>query len=190
MPGSLAILATNFQGEEQGRAFGVWAAASGIAPIIGPFVGGLLVDELSWRWIFIINVPLILVALWAAQRHIKESRDETASDDFDWIGALLVGLAVGGLSFGAIYGQQRQWQDPIAFVALARRGSGPDQPAVLLPSRTQSARAVVDVPLAQLLGHEPLDTADLWRAVRAAAVRSRCTCRARSATPPPRSAWR
>ena len=106
----LAILATNFQGEEQGRAFGVWAAASGIAPIIGPFIGGLLVDELSWRWIFIINVPLILVALWAAQRHIKESRDETASDDFDWIGALLVGLAVGGLSFGAIYGQQRQWQ--------------------------------------------------------------------------------
>ncbi len=119
VPGSLAILATNFQGEEQGRAFGVWAAASGIAPIIGPFVGGLLVDELSWRWIFIINVPLILVALWAAQRHIKESRDETSSDDFDWIGALLVGLAVGGLSFGAIYGQQRQWQDPIAFVALA-----------------------------------------------------------------------
>ena len=98
-------------------------AASGIAPIIGPFVGGLLVDELSWRWIFIINVPLIVVALWAAQRHIKESRDETASDDFDWIGALLVGLAVGGLSFGAIYGQQRQWQDPIAFVALAHRGT-------------------------------------------------------------------
>ena len=51
-------------------------------------------------------------------RYVKESRDEHASGNFDWLGALLVALAVGGLSFGAIYGQQRQWQDPIAFVAL------------------------------------------------------------------------
>ena len=118
VPGSLAILTTNFEGEEQGRAFGVWAAASGVAPIFGPLVGGLLVDNLSWRWIFLLNVPLIALAVYAAMRHVKESRDEHASGNFDWLGALLVALAVGGLSFGAIYGQQRQWQDPIAFIAL------------------------------------------------------------------------
>jgi EmrB/QacA subfamily drug resistance transporter len=118
VPGSLAILTTNFEGQEQGRAFGVWAAASGVAPIFGPLVGGLLVDNLSWRYIFLLNIPLIVVAVYAALRHVKESRDEHASGNFDWIGALLVALAVGGLSFGAIYGQQRQWKDPIAFIAL------------------------------------------------------------------------
>ena len=118
VPGSLAILSNNFSGVEQGRAFGVWAATTALAPIVGPFVGGLLVDNLSWRWIFLLNLPFIVVAIWAAQRHMKESRDEKASGRFDWLGALLVALAVGGLSFGGIYGQQRQWQDPLAFVAL------------------------------------------------------------------------
>ncbi|MEP7360234.1 MAG: MFS transporter [Chloroflexota bacterium] len=118
VPGSLAILTTSFDGPEQGRAFGIWASASALAPIIGPFVGGVLVDNLSWRWVFLINLPLIAIAAYAALRYMKESRDDQASGRFDWIGALLVAVAVGGLSFGAIYGQQRQWQDPIAFVAL------------------------------------------------------------------------
>ena len=118
VPGSLAILTTNFEGAEQGRAFGVWAAASAIAPIVGPFVGGLLVDTLSWRWVFLLNLPFAAVAVWAALRYMKESRDEQASGRFDWLGAVIVALAVGGLSFGAIYGQQRQWHDPVAFVAL------------------------------------------------------------------------
>ncbi len=118
IPGSLAILSNSFQGEEQGRAFGIWAAASGAAPIIAPFVGGLLVDYLSWRWIFLLNLPLIAVAIWAARRYVAESRDEHASGNFDWLGALLVAVAVGGLSFGAIYGEQRQWQSALAFAAL------------------------------------------------------------------------
>ena len=118
VPGSLAILTTNFEGEEQGRAFGIWAGASGIAPILGPFVGGLLVDEVSWRAIFLLNIPFIIVAVWASMRYVKESRNDEASSRFDWFGAFLVALAVGGLSFGAIYGQQRQWQSPLAFVAL------------------------------------------------------------------------
>ena len=118
VPGSLAILSNNFQGEEQGRAFGIWAAASGAAPIFGPFIGGLLVDYLSWRWIFALNLPLIAVAVWAARRYVAESRDEHSTGDFDWLGAFLVAVAVGGLSFGAIYGEQRQWQDPLAFAVL------------------------------------------------------------------------
>jgi EmrB/QacA subfamily drug resistance transporter len=118
VPGSLAILTNNFDGEEQGRAFGVWASASGLAPILGPFVGGLLVDNFTWRLVFLLNVPFVIIAVWAALKHVKESRNERASRNFDWLGAFLVALAVGGLSFGAIYGQQRQWQDPIAFVII------------------------------------------------------------------------
>src|SRR5437773_1737073 len=83
---ALPILPTNFGGAEQGRAFGVWAAASALAPIIGPFVGGLLVDTLSWRWVFLLNLPFAAVAVWAALRYMKESRDEQASGRFDWLG--------------------------------------------------------------------------------------------------------
>ena len=119
VPGSLAILTNNFEGEEQGRAFGIWAAASGLAPILGPFIGGILVDNFSWRWIFLLNLPFTLVALYAAVRYVKESRDERASGHFDWLGAFLVAVAVGGLSFGVIYGQQRQWQSPFAWAVLA-----------------------------------------------------------------------
>lgn len=118
VPGSLALITANFAGEERGSAFGVWAGASGATTVLGPFLGGVLVDTLTWRAVFFINVPLVAVAVWAAAR-VPESRNEEASPDFDWLGALIVGLAVGGLAFGAIYGQQRQWSDSIGFLALA-----------------------------------------------------------------------
>jgi len=81
-------------------------------------VGGLLVDTVSWRAAFLINVPLVAVALWATWRHVAESRDDQASGHFDWLGAVVVALAVGGLAFGAIYGQQRDWKDPVGFIAI------------------------------------------------------------------------
>ena len=119
VPGSLALLTANFSGQEQGRAFGIWAGASGATTILGPVVGGLLVDTVSWRAAFLINVPLVIVAAWATWRHVPESRDELASSHFDWLGAAVVALAVGGLAFGAIYGQQRAWRDPLGYIALA-----------------------------------------------------------------------
>ena len=119
VPGSLALITANFSGEEQGRAFGTWAGASGATTILGPVVGGLLVDTISWRAAFFINVPLVILAAWATWRHVPESRDERASPAFDWIGAAIVALAVGGLAFGTIYGQQRAWRDPIGYVVLA-----------------------------------------------------------------------
>lgn len=119
VPGSLAILTTTFEGQEQGRAFGVWASASGATTILGPFVGGLLVDAVSWRAVFFINVPLVLFAVWASLRHVQESRDDNASGRFDWLGAAVVFLAVGGLSFGAIIGQEYNWSGAVPFVALA-----------------------------------------------------------------------
>ncbi|HKC18069.1 MAG TPA: MFS transporter [Candidatus Dormibacteraeota bacterium] len=119
VPGSLALLTANFSGEEQGRAFGTWAGASGATTLFGPLLGGLLVDTISWRAAFFINVPLVALAAWATWKHVPESRDAAASPHFDWLGAAIVALAVGGLAFGAIYGMQRDWRDPIGYIALA-----------------------------------------------------------------------
>ena len=119
VPGSLALITANFSGEEQGRAFGTWAGASGATTILGPVVGGVLVDTISWRAAFFVNVPLVALAAWATWNHVRESRDEDATPTFDWIGAGIVAVAVGGLSFGTIYGQQRAWHDPIGYVAIA-----------------------------------------------------------------------
>src|SRR3981081_1266866 len=69
VPGSLALITANFEGEQRGWAFGVWAGASGATTVLGPFIGGLLVDTISWRAAFLINVPLLVVAPWAAYVH-------------------------------------------------------------------------------------------------------------------------
>jgi EmrB/QacA subfamily drug resistance transporter len=119
VPGALALLTANFSGEAQGRAYGVWAAATSATTILGPFIGGILVDTISWRVAFLINVPLVILAVWATVTHVPESRNERATGHFDWLGAAVVAIAVGGLSFGATYGQQREWRDPLAYVALA-----------------------------------------------------------------------
>ncbi|HYS28530.1 MAG TPA: MFS transporter [Candidatus Limnocylindria bacterium] len=119
VPGSLSLISAAFSGEEEGRAIGTWSAASAATTLLGPFVGGVLVDTISWRVAFLINVPLAVVALYAVVRHVQESKDPDASGHFDWLGATVVALAVGGLAFGAISGQQREWRDPLAYVSLA-----------------------------------------------------------------------
>src|SRR5438046_3830346 len=119
VPGSLALITANFSGEEQGSAFGTWAGASGATTILGPLVGGILVDTISWRAAFFINIPLVALAAWATWKHVPESRDEKATSSFDWVGAAIVAIAVGGLAFGAIYGMQRAWRDPVGYIALA-----------------------------------------------------------------------
>ncbi len=119
VPTSLAIISATFEGEERGRAFGIWAAASGATTLLGPPLGGFLVDAISWRVVFLINVPLVLVALYAGYAQVAESRNPAARGRFDWLGAAVIAVAVGGLSFGAIRGQERQWADPIAWLALA-----------------------------------------------------------------------
>ena len=151
VPGSLALITHTFQGPERGSAIGLWAAAAAATAILGPFVGGTLVQTISWRAVFFINVPLIAIALWAAWRYVEESRDPDASRSFDWLGAVVVALAVGGLSFGAIYGQQHEWSDGIGqvailvgaiaavlFVVLMARGRHPLVPLGLFRSRNFS----------------------------------------------------
>src|SRR5207248_3367833 len=119
VPGSLALITGNFSGEEQGRAFGTWAGASGATTILGALIGGVLVGTISWRAAFFINVPLVAVAAWATWKNVPESRVEGKAPTFDWIGAAIVAISVGGLAFGTIYGQQRAWRDPLGYLILA-----------------------------------------------------------------------
>jgi len=146
VPGSLALLTVTFSGEAQGRAFGLWAAASAATTVLGPFVGGILIDSISWRAAFLINVPLLLVALWATWTYVQESRAEGAAGRFDWLGAFGVAVAVGGLSFGTIYGQQREWKDPVGFILL---GAG--------------ALATIALPFLMTRRRDPLIEPELFR---------------------------
>jgi len=117
VPGSLALVTASFSGEEQARAFGVWSGASAGVAVLGPMVGGLLVDALSWRAVFLINVPLVLVAVWLTRRYVGEGRVAAPSGSVDLPGTVLTALALAGLSVGAISGQQRGWSSS-ALVAL------------------------------------------------------------------------
>ena len=118
VPQSLAIIAATWEGEERGRTIGIWAAATAAITIAGPLVGGLLVQAVSWRAVFLVNVPIVVLGVYAL-RFVPESRDEHATGRFDWLGAAVIAVGVGGLAFGATRGEQQRWQDPIAFLALA-----------------------------------------------------------------------
>jgi EmrB/QacA subfamily drug resistance transporter len=158
VPGSLAIITATFDGEARARALGTWAAATSAVTLLGPLVGGLLVQAVSWRAAFLVNVPLIVLG-WYALRHVPESRDEQSTGRFDWLGAVVIWLAVGGLAFGLTRGQQRGWDDPLAWAAIAvgviallvfpvlmvRR------PDALVPPRLFRSRAFTTVNLSTLL---------------------------------------
>ena len=118
VPASLSILTAAFEGEARGRAIGLWASGTSATAIVGPVLGGFLVQAVSWRAAFLINIPLVAIGLWAGMR-MPESRDEEATGRFDWLGAGVIAVGVGGLAFGATRGQERAWQDPVAWAALA-----------------------------------------------------------------------
>ena len=99
VPQSLAIISASFPRETRGRAIGVWAAASAITTSLGPPLGGFLIDTLSWRVAFLINLPLSAVALWLTFTHVPESRDEKASGPLDWLGSALAAFSLGALTY-------------------------------------------------------------------------------------------
>jgi EmrB/QacA subfamily drug resistance transporter len=116
-PGSLAILQASFRPEDRARAIGAWSGLAGITGAAGPFVGGWLVQVASWRWIFLINLPLAVVVIVTATRYVPESRDPNAPDHTDVLGAALGALGLGGLTYGLV-----AWQDS-ALVSAAVLGS-------------------------------------------------------------------
>lgn len=120
VPGSLALISANFDKEHRGRAIGTWAGFTSIAAGIGPVLGGWLIEQLSWRWIFFINIPLAAVLLLITWKYVPESRDEDSPTSVDWISALLVTVGLGGIVFGLIESNTAGLSAPrvIAFITI------------------------------------------------------------------------
>ncbi len=102
MPESLALISVTFTGDERGRAIGTWSGFASIMGAAGPLIGGFLAQTASWRWVFVINVPLALAVIAIALLRVPESRDEDAAHAIDWSGALLATLGLGALVYGLI----------------------------------------------------------------------------------------
>ncbi len=152
VPGSLAIITALFEGPERARAFGIWASATAAVAVIGPPIGGALVEAFGWRSIFLLNAPLIAIGLFLAVRYVPELLSSAERTRFDWLGAVVGVVAIGGLAFGAIRGQQVSWSQPgptiilaigavalVAFPILMLRRRDPLVPPELFRNRTFSA---------------------------------------------------
>jgi EmrB/QacA subfamily drug resistance transporter len=111
-PASLALIVAAFPADERGQAIGTWTAYSGIAAVVGPLVGGCLVDALSWRWIFAINLPVILVAL-AIATQIPATAGGRARRRPDWLGAGLCAIGLAGPTIGLVRQPGLGWADPL-----------------------------------------------------------------------------
>jgi EmrB/QacA subfamily drug resistance transporter len=114
VPSSLALIISCFKGPAQSKAIGTWTAYTGVSFVIGPLLGGFLVDTLSWRWIFAINVLPIAVCLWLL--HLFEHPEETKHIKVDIVGALLCSIGFTGAVFGLIEQPNYGWSDPVIFV--------------------------------------------------------------------------
>jgi len=101
-PGSLSIIQATFQRADRATAIGAWSGLGGISAAIGPFVGGWLVQYASWRWAFLLNVPLAIVTVWITRVTVPETRDEQASRRFDVTGATLATVALAVTTYALI----------------------------------------------------------------------------------------
>ncbi|MDQ3914522.1 MAG: DHA2 family efflux MFS transporter permease subunit [Actinomycetota bacterium] len=117
VPGSLAIISTSFAPGDAGKAIGAWSGLSGVTTALGPFLGGYLVDSVSWRWIFVINLPLAAAAIWMASRHVPETMTGGARPDAG--GAITAAVALGGVTYGLIEGPGRGWNATSVVTAIA-----------------------------------------------------------------------
>ena len=118
VPGSLAIIAATFEGAERGKAVGTWTAWTGIATVIGPAGGGAVVEAISWRGIFWINIPLVIFTVLLTRSHVAESLDPEADRTIDYLGILMSALGLGGVVFGFIEQPTEGWGSPIVLIPL------------------------------------------------------------------------
>jgi EmrB/QacA subfamily drug resistance transporter len=112
-PASLAIIVAVFPESERGAAIGSWTAWGGIGYLAGPLIGGQIIDSTSWRWVFALNVPLVLITIALASRYAPERRAMERKPRLDGTGALLCALGLAGISFGLIEQPVLGWSDPL-----------------------------------------------------------------------------
>jgi EmrB/QacA subfamily drug resistance transporter len=118
VPGSLAIVASTFDGEARGKAVGTWTAWTGIATVLGPAGGGALIGLSSWRAIFWVNIPLIVATVALTLHVVEESRDEDAFLGIDWLGILLSAVGLGGPTFALIEQPANGWGSPMVWLPM------------------------------------------------------------------------
>ncbi len=151
VPGSLAIISASFNEEKRGRAIGTWSGFTAITAAIGPVIGGWLIQNVSWRAIFFINIPLAVVVLLISFWRVPESRDDDTTERLDWPGAALATVGLGGVVYGLIESSRLGFADKqvigallagvislTVFFALEARSRNPMLPLNLFRSRNFS----------------------------------------------------
>ena len=165
VPGSLALLGANFPENERGKAIGAWSAFSGVTAAIGPVVGGFLVDHFSWRWAFLLNVPIGVVLVLACVAKVPESRGAAAPGRLDLAGAMLATLGLAGITFALIEAPTRAGHEGgvlgagvlglaalAAFVAWEARAHHPMLPLALFRNRDFAGANLLTLLLYAALG--------------------------------------
>jgi EmrB/QacA subfamily drug resistance transporter len=163
-PGSLAMIESSFRPGDRARAIGAWSGLGGVAAALGPLLGGYLVEAVSWRAIFLINLPIGIFVMAMATRHVPETRDPTAGGRLDITGATLVGLGLAGTTYALIEAPGGS-VDPlvlaaavggvaalIAFLLVEHRSANPMMPLGMFSSRQFSAANLVTFVVYAALG--------------------------------------
>ncbi len=163
-PGSLAMIETSFRPTERARAIGAWSGLGGVATAIGPLLGGYLVGAVSWRAIFLLNLPLGVFVVLMANRHVPETRDPTATGKLDGTGAALAALGLAGVTYALIEGPGKSMSATVAIAGVAgalalvafllheRRTPNPMMPLDMFASRQFSAANLVTFVVYAALG--------------------------------------
>jgi MFS family permease len=162
VPGSLAIIGASFHDEDRGRAIGAWSGLAGISGAVGPFLGGWLIDTFSWRWVFLINVPLAIIAVAITLRHVPESRSSTDQPIDGW-GAFLAALGLTAVCWALIESDNGVGAAQVvsgvigvgaivAFLIVESRSSHPMLPLRLFRNRTFSGTNATTLAVYAALG--------------------------------------
>jgi EmrB/QacA subfamily drug resistance transporter len=163
-PGSLAMIESSFRPADRARAIGAWSGLGGVATALGPLLGGYLVEAVSWRAIFLINLPIGLLVAALATRHVPETRDPTASGRLDYRGAALAGLGLAGTTYALIEGPTKGMAGAVllagvggvvalvAFLLVEKTSPNPMMPLGIFASRQFSAANLVTFAVYAALG--------------------------------------
>ncbi len=119
IPGSLSLISASFPANQRGRAIGTWSGFSAITTAIGPVLGGWLIENVSWRAVFFLNLPLAAAVIVISLQSISESKDERHKGRIDWIGASLATLGLGALTFGLIESSRLGFRSISVWIGIA-----------------------------------------------------------------------